>query len=237
MNSEFETLSQIVQKRKTVRIFTPDPVPRDVIEASLDIALLAPNSSNLQPWDFFWVRDEKAKKEMAKICLNQSAARTASDFIAVVARPDLWKRGQKINIDFITSHPEVDKKHLEYYTKIVPMAYHTGFFDLAAIAKSLFLNFKGLFSPTYRGPLGKKGNLLWATKTSALAAENLMLAFTAAGYATCPMEGFDQKRAKKLLSLPRGANITMILAVGKEAEGGVFGPRIRGDREIFIKRI
>jgi nitroreductase len=42
-----------------------------------------------------------------------------------------------------------------------------------------------------------------------------MLAMTAQGYDTCPMEGFDSNRLKKLLGLPRSAVIVMGIAVGK----------------------
>jgi len=44
---EFDTL---VRTRRSVRGYTPDPVPRHVIEAILDVAKAAPSSMNSQPW-------------------------------------------------------------------------------------------------------------------------------------------------------------------------------------------
>jgi nitroreductase len=41
------------------------------------------------------------------------------------------------------------------------------------------------------------------------------------------MEGFDQIRVKKALNLPAGAEINMIIGVGKGTEQGVWGPRFR----------
>jgi nitroreductase len=41
------------------------------------------------------------------------------------------------------------------------------------------------------------------------------------------MEGFDAVRVKKALNLPSGAEINMIIAVGKGTEEGVWGPRFR----------
>jgi nitroreductase len=41
------------------------------------------------------------------------------------------------------------------------------------------------------------------------------------------MEGFDQVRVKKHLNLPRGAEINMIISVGKGTNDGVWGPRFR----------
>ena len=235
----FSELQKIIQGRRSIRQFTQQKIPADVIENCLDLALLAPNSSNLQPWEFYWVQDEPKKKQMAEYCFNQKAATTASELIAIVARPDLWRRGQKINLDYFNqqaSNPQLEQVK-KYYLKIVPLAYQTDPFGILKVIKSVAAWLVGFFKPSYRGPFGESGNLLWATKTTALAAENLMLAVHASGFDSCPMEGFDQVRVKKLLQLPKGANVVMILGIGQAAEGGLYGPRIRGPRELFIKKI
>ena len=41
------------------------------------------------------------------------------------------------------------------------------------------------------------------------------------------MEGFDQVRVKIHLNLPSGAEINMIIGVGKGTEQGIWGPRFR----------
>ena len=76
---------------------------------------------------------------------------------------------------------------------------------------------------------------VWAHKSCALACENLMLAFSAHGYDSCPMEGMDSSRVKKLLGLPRRAEICMVISAGKRAPNGVYGPRTRVDRDKIIK--
>ena len=74
-------------------------------------------------------------------------------------------------------------------------------------------------------------------KSCALAAQTFMLSFAAEGFHSCPMEGFDKKRVKKLLSLPRGAEINMIVSVGKGTEKGIWGPRFRVPyNEVVIKK-
>ena len=47
------------------------------------------------------------------------------------------------------------------------------------------------------------------------------------GYDTCPMEGFDSLRAKRILKLPNSSEINMIISCGKRSEKGVYGPRFR----------
>ena len=64
-------------------------------------------------------------------------------------------------------------------------------------------------------------------KTLALAAQTFMLAMTDAGYDTCPMEGSDTLRIKKMLGLPAGAEINMVIGCGVRLPEGVYGDRIR----------
>ena len=43
---------KVVNSRRSVRVFTDDPVDPDDLKECLEIALLAPTSSNLQCWEF-----------------------------------------------------------------------------------------------------------------------------------------------------------------------------------------
>ena len=64
-------------------------------------------------------------------------------------------------------------------------------------------------------------------KTCALAAQSFMLAMASEKYDTCPMEGFDGRKVKKILNLPSGAEINMIISCGIRSEKGVWGDRMR----------
>ncbi|MFN5335431.1 MAG: nitroreductase family protein, partial [Bacteroidota bacterium] len=64
-------------------------------------------------------------------------------------------------------------------------------------------------------------------KSCALAAQTFMLSIAAEGFHSCPMEGFDEKRVKKFLGLPNGAEINMIISVGLGTESGIWGNRYR----------
>ena len=66
-----------------------------------------------------------------------------------------------------------------------------------------------------------------AHKSAGLAAENFMISMAAIGYDTCPMEGFDSTRIKKILNLPLGAEINMVIGCGIRDENGIYGPRFR----------
>lgn len=78
---------------------------------------------------------------------------------------------------------------------------------------------------------------VWSVKSTALAAQNLMLAFRASGFDSCPLEGLDSSRVKKLLRLPRKAIVVMAIAAGRRDPQRVYGPQLRFDRELFVHEV
>lgn len=234
-------LREIIESRRSIRLFDGTPVPYEIIDESLDLALLAPNSSNLQPWEFIWIKDPTTKSEVVKACFSQAAAATAAELIVCVARTSTWKRNCEDMKDQLqkaeSSGTRIPKAAWYYYRKLAPFMYTQGPLGIFGLLKRLFFFFQGFFKPVPREPLSITDMKIWATKTAALACENFMLAVRAFGYDTCPMEGMDSKRIKKLLQLPGDSLVPMIIAVGKRRNDGVTLPRIRGPRSWFIRTI
>jgi len=233
VSSAKESFDRVVRQRRSVRIYDGSIVPESVIKDALENALLAPNSSNMQPWEFYWARSQEKKQKMVEYCLGQSAASTASEIVVAVARIDLIGKHQNQMLEILRKQ-NAHKNFLAYYEKIVPFVYSSGILSCLAPVKWLIYSAMGLFKPIVREPLGKSDLRLWASKTTALACENFMLSITASGYDTCPMEGLDSKRVKKLLRLPSSSVIVMAISVGKRKDEGVWGERIRFPSEQFI---
>ena len=229
--NEFE---KVVRSRRSVRVYTEEPIPESVIRKCLEMALLAPNSSNLQPWEFYWVRDPHKKQKLVEYCLNQPAAATAQELIVCVARLDTWERNRNIMLETLASSSQkIPEAVLKYYRKIVPLACGHGPFYLLAPFKKLAMNLIALRKPSPRSPSSKSDMRVWAHKSTALACENLMLSLRAFDYDSCPMEGMDAHRIGKLLGLPRGAEICMVISAGKRADNGDYGKQIRCDPSLF----
>ena len=57
-----------IDKRRSVREYTIQPVEFDKIVALLETAILAPSAGNLQPWRFILVTDQEKKKQLATYC-------------------------------------------------------------------------------------------------------------------------------------------------------------------------
>jgi nitroreductase len=44
-------LDNVIRQRRSIRMFLPDrPVPRELLDEALDLAIRAPSNSNIQPW-------------------------------------------------------------------------------------------------------------------------------------------------------------------------------------------
>ena len=220
---------EIVGYRRSVRIFDPEAdYNPQIITKNLKRAILAPSSSNLQLWEFHRVRDGELRQKLNEACFNQPAARTANELIVIVTRLDKWEQRIEANIEFIKSQnaPEdVKERAIAYYDKIVRRLYKWAKRYPSFVLK-LIQWFNGLKKPVYR-EVSWTDLRISAHKSVALAAQTFMLGMSADGYDTCPMEGFDSKRVKKLLNLPEDAEINMIIACGIRKPEGIYGPRFR----------
>ena len=223
---------EIIDRRRSNRKFDPlVEVPDDVIKRSLERAILSPNSSNMQLWEFYWIKNKEEREKYTALCLGQSAAKTAKQMVVFVTRKDLWPQRAKWNYnrlrDAIKGEPnKLEKRGLDYYEKLMPLAYRSDIFGVFAFIRRCMSFFMGLRKPFIRFG-GKADQRITVHKSCALAAQTFMLSIAAEGFESCPMEGFDQVRVKKQLNLPSGAEINMIISVGKGTNDGVWGPRFR----------
>lgn len=169
---------------------------------------------------------------MVPLCMGQNAAKTASHLVVFQTRQDLWRQHARWNLEQATpsTGSDADERRMKlmrkYYGVLMPLAYRSDPFGWNTLVRKLGSFLLGLTRPVMR--LGDSGwQRVILHKSCALAAQTFMLAIQAEGYDTCPMEGFDAVRVKKLLGLPRGAEICMIVAVGKGTPAGVYGERRR----------
>lgn len=229
---------KLVVARRSVRKFDGNPIPDEISMDCLESGLLAPNSSNLQTWEFIRVKNKDMIAKLSYACFSQSAARTASELIVCIARTDKALEHCKLTLEEFKKFPvETPKAALDYYGKLAPFVYNVGPFSIYAPFKWLFFTIGGFFKVVPREPITQSDIKLWSTKSCALACENIMLAYRSHGYDTCPMEGYDAHKVKKILDLNCHQHLVMILGVGKALPGGIYGPQMRFDKNKFIKTI
>ncbi len=231
---QLQAFQQVVESRRSVRRFTDTPIPDSVLADCLRLAMLAPNSSNLQPWEFYVIDSVEKRKLAVKNCMNQNAAKTAARLIAVVARTDTWhEHAQQVLREYPTN--PVPKKVKDYYTKVVTLDFLRGPVNALSVAKwsatQVVRRVKGpIKSPYYTFDDVKN----WATNNTALGAQNLMLALRAHGFDSCPMGGFDEPAMKRLLNLSDDHHIVMMIGAGERADNGVYHSQFRFNQQQFV---
>lgn len=230
MQSASETTLAAIFQRRAIKVFEPTEISAELRDHLLDAARHAPSSFNSQPYKFFWVQSAAEKAAVAKLCLGQHPAQTASALVVAVADIGSLAATSQQQLDWMRASHFSEEKLRDYQrtAKIGRILFMPGPFGSFAALKTLLFWLLGLFKTSGMPPLFRHQLFKWAVKSTSLACENLMIAAEALGVNTCPMEGFDGRRLRRHLGLSRGHHeIVMVIAVGKRARSYVEQPQWR----------
>lgn len=217
------SIKEALEHRRAIRLYDETkPIDSERVKHCLELATLAPTSSNMQLWEAYHVTNKDLIQRLGKAGLGQTAITTAQELVIFVVRPDYRKRRAEEGLAFQresirATYPE-DKweKYLKrqetYYKRIVPFLYGR-FFGLMGLFRKVFVQLGGLFAPMPR-QVSEADNDVILHKSCALVAQTFMLAMSEEGYDTCPIEGFDSWRVKRALGLPYVVQISMIVSCG-----------------------
>lgn len=240
-------LEEELNYRRSVRNYqTDNNLDTGKVRHCLEMATLAPNSSNMQLWEFYHITDKELIQKLAYASLSQKAVSTANQLVVFVTRRDLFHRRAKQVLDFQrdnikrNSPPERQARRIKksevYYGTLMPLIY-ARFFGLLGLFRKILTVSVSLFRPMFTDA-SECDQRIVVHKSCALAAQTFMIAMANEGYDTCPVEGFDSRRVKKLLNLPSGTEINMIVSCGiRNGNKGVFGDRFRVPFDEVYKKI
>lgn len=226
-----------IRQRRAVKIFEPVVISREQRAQLLDAARLAPSSFNIQPYRLYWVDSSPMRETVARLCLNQSPARTASAVVVAVADIGCWRETAQGQVDWMrnSGFDPAEIAASARRAKYVKWFFIQGWFDILGAMKWSILRILNLWRIIGMPPVSHQGLFKWSTKSAALACENLMIAAEAVGLNTCPMEGFDGRRLAKLLRLSkRYQEIVMVIAIGKKCAGSAEKPQWRRPLEATV---
>jgi iodotyrosine deiodinase len=86
MRARASAILEEARRRRTVREFSREPIPLDVVEAAIAVAGTAPSGANRQPWTFVLVTDPELKRRIR-------AAAEEEERLSYEGRmPDEWLR-------------------------------------------------------------------------------------------------------------------------------------------------
>ena len=220
-----------VFRRRAVKVFAPLEISEEAREQILNAARHAPSSFNSQPYHFYWVGKPKEKTAVAKLCLGQKPAETASALVVAVADIGSLAATSQSQLEWMRTQSEFSEDKIRDYertAKIGRILFMPGPLGMFAALKWGIFWLLNLCKVMGMPPLFRRDLFKWATKSTSLACENLMIAAEALGINTCPMEGFDGRRLSRYLGLSaRYHEIVMVIAVGRKSPVYVEPPQWR----------
>jgi len=241
------SLQEILEYRRSVRYFDESKeLDTEKVKRCIELATLAPNSSNMQLWEFYHITDSEILKKISHACLDQNATKTAKQIVVFVTRRDLHRKRSKAILEFEKkniarySPPEKQERRWKdrqiYYNRLMPFMY-SRFFRLLGFFRKILATSISLFRPMVTS-VSESDMRVVVHKTCGLAAQTFMMAMAEIGYDTCPLEGFDSRRVQKLLKLPCSAEINMVIPCGiRKGTRGIWGERFRVPFEEVYKNI
>jgi len=86
-NNNPSEIFSIIKRRRSIRAFHPDPIPTEHIEQMREAVRWAPSAGNCQPWHFFFVFQQEARKGLAAAAFEQDFISQAALAVVVCALP------------------------------------------------------------------------------------------------------------------------------------------------------
>ncbi|BBI31871.1 nitroreductase family protein [Cohnella abietis] len=191
--SQNAVFSSVIRERRSVRAYDPTfKISKEDLTELLEEAVLAPSSSNVQPWRFLVIDSQPLKEKLLPIANNQKQIVEASAIIAVLGDLEGYKNVEKIY-------------NRTYEAGYMPEAMRDSF--IAGTVK--------MYSSL---PPEVASRIVYTD--GGLVSMQLMLAAKARGYDTVPMGGYNKDQFVEAFGIGERYVPIMLIAVGKAAQEG-----------------
>ncbi|NEQ86501.1 MAG: nitroreductase [Moorea sp. SIO2I5] len=210
-----------IQQRRSIRVFKPDPIEPALIEQLINLTVVAPSASNLQPWRIVVVQNPEKKAALAKACPD---ADDVSEF-----NPRLYTRQEIIASAPITFVFTADINSWTKAPEMLEQAKHNGAYT-DQVVDYLEKGIPGLIER-----LGDKTRE-WAVQDTMVAATHLVLAAESLGLSTCMVNHPFEDKVKEIIEASNMPNIAIVVlvAVGYAAESRKDLGRLPLSTNVFL---
>lgn len=154
----------------------------------LDAGILSPSSLGLEHWKFLVVANDTLQKKLQEACWNQAQVGTASHVVVVLAKLDKLQPSSPYVKERLLALVEGDGDKFEQ-----AFGFYQNLFEHLDLA-------------------------CWSTRQCYLAAANMMSAAKVKGIDSCPMEGFEKEKIRKILDIDKQFDIALIIPFGYGAD-------------------
>lgn len=201
---------EAVLSRRSARRFAADKsIPGEILSDLLTLTQRAPSSFNLQPWTCVLVRSRDQRDLMGRAMLSESNKRRVLDApVTAVFAADL--EVAKLLPKMAESLKAAGKDGEAVENALLSAGYYASSGKVLTFIKGIAARAASPLAP-FPSPVAAQE---WSVKSTMLAAQTYMLAATAHGLATAPMEGFDAARLQAYLDIPDRYSIPLIVPTG-----------------------
>lgn len=190
---------EAIEKRRSIRAFKPDPIPREILEKILNISLRSPSYTNSQPWEIAVVEGEK-KEELSRELLK--LAEREEPIQPDIPKPSLWPPNIKERID----------EHIKRRLRILGVEEN----DKEKKRELRLANFRFFGAPAVIFLFQDKSLPLWSIFDMGAFAMAIMLSALEFGLYTCPQGSLTDYAPviKKVLGIPEEKRLIIGISIG-----------------------
>lgn len=198
--------------RRATRHFRPDPITDEELALILEAGRWAPSGYNLQPIHLQVIRDPQTKARLRKVCFDQPQITEAPVILILTGDRQVERAHLEKMIAQEIEAGAIDAGYAKKIRQFVGLGFNRGPGGIFQLTKFLLAPVVHFFAPFPELP-GLRMRT-WLNRQAGLTAMNLMMAARAADLATCPMEGIDEARIRKILGLSRRWVIPLMISLG-----------------------
>lgn len=223
----WQAFCAVNEARRSIRHFDGTALDDDDVEAILAAAALAPSSMNCQPYTLHWVKSPQMRERLAAACNGQRAAQGAGAFIVVVADPRVALNTKQEHLAAVLADETYNAAGRAYHTGVAKELRRLVGVGSTPLLSPVVWLLSLVWPALTLLPLHPRGLRHWCARSAIYAAQTLLLAATARGIASCPMEGFHPLKVASVLGLPRGSVVPLVIALGHATPNARIEPRWR----------
>ncbi len=194
---DMKDLEELIKTRRSIRRWTPDEVPDEMLKKAVELATWAPNGGNYQGWHFVIVKNRETIMRMA------DAVQSVADLIASWPEAKTWEeevaRYQK-NASFFRKAPAVIGLFISDYRSVM---------DKVLLAREPLDTVASRI-------MGFRRTAPTAVQSASAAATTMLLAFHQMGLGAIWLASplMAKKEIEAILKVPSELNLVCLIAVG-----------------------
>ncbi|RMX00085.1 nitroreductase family protein [Allofranklinella schreckenbergeri] len=199
-------LIELLRQRSSAHAFAESAISDAELRHLAQAASLAPSAFHLQNWRFTAVCSPEAKQALYEAAFRQPKILQAAA-VFIISGDLLGYQALAARLQPVVAAGQMDQATADGWVAFAQSAFH-------------------------EQPQAQRDE---AMRSASLAAMALMLAATEAGWASCPMSGFEPAAVRQLAGLPESHLPVLLVAVGKAA--ATQAQKVRAPVEQLWRRI